>query len=86
MTQGGQNIGSSFNCGGGGFTLAIAPGETVTYNLVWDQKDDQATLVAAGKATITVWLTAGNIDLTQISVAEMEQTLAANPIQVTVTP
>ena len=86
VIQRGQDISPGFACGAGGYTFSLAPGETRTFNTTWDQKDPNGDLVPAGQDTITMWLTAGNVNGTQLTDLEAEQDLSSNPIQITVTP
>ncbi len=86
IRQGSLSFDPDIGCGASGYIIDLDPGQTKTYNLEWDQMDGHGSLVQAGQDTITVWLTAGNIDGTLLSKAETEQNLAANPIQIIVTP
>lgn len=86
VVQAGRDISPGFACGAGGYTFSLAPGETRTFNETWDQKDPNGNLVPAGQDTITMWLTAGNVNGTDLTESETEQDLSSNPIRITVTP
>jgi hypothetical protein len=86
IIQGGQDITPGVGCAASGFSVTLAPGETKTYNIVLDQRDNNGNFLPAGQDTIKVWFTATNVNGTRMTDSEAQQNLAANPIQITVTP
>jgi hypothetical protein len=86
VIQGGRDITPPSGCGAAGYMFTFAPGETKTFNDTLDLRDANNNIEPAGVDVITVWFTAGNINGTDMTDAQVEHNLAANPIQITVTP
>ena len=63
------------------YDLSLAPGESKTYQLDWDQKDSQGNLVPSGTYALKSWFTARRINGAPVS---PEQDLAAQPIEVVI--
>lgn len=61
------------------YDLSLAPGESKTYPLDWDQKDGQGNAVPSGIYALKAWFNTGRIDGVPVS---PQEDLAAEPIDV----
>jgi len=60
---------------------SVAPNETRTYDLSWDQKDNSGNQVAAGSYTINAWFNTASVNGSAVS---PQTDLAAEPITVVI--
>jgi hypothetical protein len=63
---------------------SLAPGQSLSYENEWNQKDLQDQAVPPGKYTLTAWLNSTSIDGAAIPLEQRERLLAADPVQITI--
>jgi len=71
-------------CGGDAKQISILPGETITFEADWDQKDQQGNPVPAGAYSVQTWFMGDNPDDPTLSPGHQEANEYANPVVITI--
>ena len=61
--------------------LPIAPGQSKTYSLDWNQKDNEGSQVSPGSYTVNAWFNADSVDGVKVT---PQTDLAAQPITIVI--
>jgi hypothetical protein len=87
ITEGSNVVGPEpFNCSQDGFRNTIPPGQSLTFPEAWSQRGLNGIQVPAGQYTIQVWYNVGVIGDISLAPDQIPTKMAANPVQVIVSP